>query len=722
MAVSSCEGFSCNVDGAVDLIEDEKFDFDVPISPTVCDGSVAKHDLEDEDEVFFGPIGHKERCVTVNSDLHADYKPMSPLNGEQIAELFKEATAVSLFIKSQSLSCNADESKENENGENCITLSKTFTVEEDQNDNCLAEKPDQLNDLSFTKESRSPPETISEYNNSSMPDCSIGLRVPTTPNRVLRESNSQVQPSMPLPSPFKAREARPLANVSKFARSKLPKTQMTLKTRSCFNSPIKAEHVYGIIEPCSDKVQVKSGCNGLSPIKTREPRDSYGQTSNKGDSSFTEPSKLRFSSQSGIKPPGFVVQPRRRRTSSTSSASSLSSALSQSNPDLNETFTILDSSVSDASLIPSACARKVPTTKASLKPLTGSSALSKRGSSVIKPKGKPQPVKALPQSGKVSTKKAPQISRSLGSTPGKQKGNGMSDQTLRKPRTPSEVQRSKSFTTPRKASFTANEHQKGSLNSEQLVDNCRQTPSAVQRSKSFTTPNNAAAKNRSSISVRLTPSKEKDPGLPATPRRRASNKTTPRKSLTTVPTPVRRRGSAVDTCATSKAGPSQAQTRSKALLRPSTPNGGSSEVKAVVTPPNEVPSKVMKRKSLSAGGQKRRSLLPTPMRNNKVTKSQSQKLNSSSKKFGSQGCLPFNISPSSESIVPRIAGGSSDSPVHAKAEVLKSTSSLSDPFSPVPQTISAHPVIDSCASGDSLPTNLIELSPTLPTEGNLIDL
>ena len=132
--------------------------------------------------------------------------------------------------------------------------------------------------------------------------------------------------------------------------------------------------------------------------------------------------------------------------------------------------------------------------------------------------------------------------------------------------------------------------------------------------------------------------------------------------------------------------------------------------------PLAVPSKVMKRKSLSAGGQKRRSLLPTPMRNNKVTKSQSQKLNSSSKKFGSQGCLPFNISPSSESIVPRIAGGSSDSPVDAKAEVLKSTSSLSDPFSPVPQTISAHPVIDSCASGDSLPTNLIELSPTLPTE------
>lgn len=29
--------FSCRVDGAFDLIEDEKFDFDVPISPTECE-------------------------------------------------------------------------------------------------------------------------------------------------------------------------------------------------------------------------------------------------------------------------------------------------------------------------------------------------------------------------------------------------------------------------------------------------------------------------------------------------------------------------------------------------------------------------------------------------------------------------------------------------------------------------------------------------------------
>lgn len=281
------------------------------------------------------------------------------------------------------------------------------------------------------------------------------------------------------------------------------------------------------------------------------------------------------------------MQPRRRCcTSSTSSSSSISSALSKSNPDLNETFTVLDTSASDLPLIPSTHTRKAPATKASLKPLRGSSVLSKKASSVLKPKGKLQPVKALPQPGNVGVKKAPQISRSLGSTPGKQKGSQSSDQKLVRARTPVAVQRSKSFTTPVKTKF---EHQKSSLDSEQLGVCHDQTPNAVLRSKSFTTPN---TKNGGSISTaqptkcaqNLT--KEGNPKLVASPRKRGSAKETPRKSLTAVPTPVRRRGSVVDNCA-SKTEVTQVQMRSTDVPKPTTPTGGSSEPKIVVTPPHE---------------------------------------------------------------------------------------------------------------------------------------
>ena len=197
------------------------------------------NDLEDEDEVFFGPVGHKERCVTVNSGLQDDasFKPMSPLNGEQIAELFKEATAVSIFIKNsssnQSLGNYENEYGNKENNGTCKILSQTFSVTEDQDS--LLSKPDQENDLRI-KKSASSPESLSQENIVLQPEFSDSVVIHATPKRVLQERNSEDQPVMPLPSPFKGRKARPLQNVSKFSNSKLPKTQMTLKTRSCFNS------------------------------------------------------------------------------------------------------------------------------------------------------------------------------------------------------------------------------------------------------------------------------------------------------------------------------------------------------------------------------------------------------------------------------------------------------------------------------------------------------
>ena len=186
----------------------------------------SSNDLEDEDEVFFGPVGHRERCVTVNSGLQDgdNFKPMSPLNGEQIAELFKEATAVSIFIKNsvnQSLG-SEDMIDLKENKEVCKILSKTFSVDEDQEN--MTAKPDQEDEIRIAKSASSP---------ESVDSISDDMVIPSTPRCILQESNSQ---TAVFQSPFKGRKARPKQNVSKFAHSKLPKTQMTLTTRSCFNS------------------------------------------------------------------------------------------------------------------------------------------------------------------------------------------------------------------------------------------------------------------------------------------------------------------------------------------------------------------------------------------------------------------------------------------------------------------------------------------------------
>ena len=71
---------------------------------------------EEEDEVFIGPVGFKEKCVATNAELTiAEQKPMSPPTAEQYASLFKEAMSLSLELqrnssKSRSSSSNSSDS------------------------------------------------------------------------------------------------------------------------------------------------------------------------------------------------------------------------------------------------------------------------------------------------------------------------------------------------------------------------------------------------------------------------------------------------------------------------------------------------------------------------------------------------------------------------------------------------------------------------------------
>ncbi|XP_036093563.1 G2 and S phase-expressed protein 1 isoform X1 [Rousettus aegyptiacus] len=87
------------------LLADEKFDFDLSLSSLSAN---------EDDEIFFGPVGHKERCIAASLELNTKIpeEPLlpasqshfrwSPLPGEKFVEVYKEAHLLALQIESNS--------------------------------------------------------------------------------------------------------------------------------------------------------------------------------------------------------------------------------------------------------------------------------------------------------------------------------------------------------------------------------------------------------------------------------------------------------------------------------------------------------------------------------------------------------------------------------------------------------------------------------------------
>ncbi|XP_039582590.1 G2 and S phase-expressed protein 1 isoform X2 [Passer montanus] len=107
------------------LLTDEKFDFDLSLSST----------SGNEDEVFVGPVGHKERCIAASIEAKKsvsafDDKLMwSPLQGEKFVEIFKEAHLLALQIetgsKDQETKISQSEEQENKIVETFVEDSKS---------------------------------------------------------------------------------------------------------------------------------------------------------------------------------------------------------------------------------------------------------------------------------------------------------------------------------------------------------------------------------------------------------------------------------------------------------------------------------------------------------------------------------------------------------------------------------------------------------------------
>ncbi|KAM5170653.1 G2 and S phase-expressed protein 1 isoform 2-T2 [Mantella aurantiaca] len=105
-----------DVGSSFTLLADEKFDFDISLSP-----SSAIEDTEDcDDEVFIGPVKHKEKCVSAAVQLQESAKKTSPppsgdqvvwspLSGDKFVEIFKEAHLLALQLE-----CSTNDNKKEE--------------------------------------------------------------------------------------------------------------------------------------------------------------------------------------------------------------------------------------------------------------------------------------------------------------------------------------------------------------------------------------------------------------------------------------------------------------------------------------------------------------------------------------------------------------------------------------------------------------------------------
>ncbi|XP_013914166.1 PREDICTED: G2 and S phase-expressed protein 1 [Thamnophis sirtalis] len=306
------------------LLSEEKFDFDLSLSPT----------SENEDEVFVGPMNHKEKCIAVRLESQEESQnktqshdlPWSPPAGDKFVEIFKEARLLAFQLKSGN--------KPDKNNTIHPREGKTEVVEK------------------FVKESKS---KLKIFEKGIVAD-----KTPTTPRRetyCLWESPiSQLQKrlrqpvtimdrprSLNTPSPAKTDKLPKMHSVS----SPQAKNNTSLQNRSKFQtaktSPAPRNKNLIAGEPKQGKLPSSSSRIYSNSMGSSEDllSDKSSVTSDAGELSFCTsssmqskrtlptPSKLEMKTRQ-LKPPNV----RMRRNTSSSSSSSISSMNSSLNSSL----------------------------------------------------------------------------------------------------------------------------------------------------------------------------------------------------------------------------------------------------------------------------------------------------------------------------------------------------------------------------------------------------
>ncbi|KAL1767237.1 B99 [Sigmodon hispidus] len=294
------------------LLEDEKFDFDLSLSSSSAN---------EDDEVFFGPVGHKERCIAASLDSSSPCT-WSPLTGEKFVEVYKEAHLLALQIESQGRrEVQAAKSKHpvNQGGERFVQDSqlKISLFEEEHK---KEKSPMSLKRETFCLPSPGVQPALGELQLLASPAL---LSSPVVADPVQTQS-TQVLPSCSEPLPGESR-------TSQAPNQAGPPRRITSKLQPPRALPVRGRHLHLATEKLKKEVPVslqrtkmpkeKESQSDVLPDKPSTAPDAASRGSCPGKRSLPVPSKLGLK-KTLLKPPGYTGN-LTKRSSASGSASSL---------------------------------------------------------------------------------------------------------------------------------------------------------------------------------------------------------------------------------------------------------------------------------------------------------------------------------------------------------------------------------------------------------------
>ncbi|XP_057648104.1 G2 and S phase-expressed protein 1 isoform X2 [Chionomys nivalis] len=299
------------------LLEDEKFDFDLSLSSSSAN---------EDDEVFFGAVGHKERCIAASLRLGSQVSEQalaaasgspftwSPLTGEKFVEVYKEAHLLALQIESHSRREVAQAAKlqnpGNQGVEKFLQDSKLkislFEKEQERE-----KSPTSLKRETFCLPSSGVQPLLGETQLLASPAL---LTSPVPAGPVETQSNQDL-PCSSQPLPGEARTSQPPHQAG-------PPRRITSKLQPPRALPLKKEVPTSVqrMKPPSQK-----GSQSDVPLdKPSTAPDAASRGSRPGKRSLPVPSKSGLK-KTLLKPPGYTSS-LTRKSSASGSASSLSGA------------------------------------------------------------------------------------------------------------------------------------------------------------------------------------------------------------------------------------------------------------------------------------------------------------------------------------------------------------------------------------------------------------
>ncbi|XP_043083259.1 G2 and S phase-expressed protein 1 [Puntigrus tetrazona] len=316
-------------------LAEEKFDFDVSLSP-----ASSKGDYDVDDEVFMGPVSHKEKCISHGVSIHVtdsvssgpsqgEEPSWSPLTGEKFDEISKEA---------QLLASHLEQTVTDSVAESSVVSSEAFEEDSSAKLNMFIKPADVLSPIKretfLVQDSpmKQLPPAIQKRMLKSNGTAGFGktrlstsspVRPAVTQPKMATRGKALVSSSGVLPSKPTAQGNSRLSSSTKLppaAKTRLPppsKGNFGLKRSPSSRNASRAGSSEDLL---SDNTSVASDVS-----------DSSFNTSLPGRSSISVRNKTELRASSALKAPSLqnsrVVDRRRNTSSSSSSVSSINSSL-----------------------------------------------------------------------------------------------------------------------------------------------------------------------------------------------------------------------------------------------------------------------------------------------------------------------------------------------------------------------------------------------------------